>query len=377
MLVQRFDSGTLGKAKRTPQNGIRVDARLTRVGVFAYRQPDGSMRRELRPSEEVFRADSLASLQGAPVTDLHHGLVTSKNWRDLTVGHAGDTVRKDGRYVAGELVVQDEREIELVENGERCDVSLGYRCRFDATPGVFEGEAYDGVQRDIVYNHVALLPKGHGRAGRDVSLRLDSNGDEVPQPHQLPIPTRRTTMQTKANIDGIEHEVGNDSARQAIEKTVGERDALRTRLDSMQKEIDAAKKAAAENADPAKIRAAVIARVALEQTARKVLPETERLDGLSDREVMEKAIVVLEKDARFDGKSDEYVRAYFDGSVGRAEARTDEEPESREDALAAARRAAEGGPISRRPVRFDEKALQRKLRDETEKLGRGPLRSAS
>jgi hypothetical protein len=40
---------------------------LTRVGIFEYRRPDGSIRRELRLPEEVFAQESLASYKGKPV----------------------------------------------------------------------------------------------------------------------------------------------------------------------------------------------------------------------------------------------------------------------------------------------------------------------
>ncbi len=58
--VLRFDfNGSSGEFKRTPQGFLRVNARLTKVGIFKY---DGG--REYRSEEEVFRADSLASLKG-------------------------------------------------------------------------------------------------------------------------------------------------------------------------------------------------------------------------------------------------------------------------------------------------------------------------
>ena len=40
---------------------------LTRVGIFEYRRPDGSIRRELRLPEEVFAPESLASYKGKRV----------------------------------------------------------------------------------------------------------------------------------------------------------------------------------------------------------------------------------------------------------------------------------------------------------------------
>ena len=97
-MVVRFDTGTLGSVKRTPQGGIRVPASLTRTGVLEYTNPDGSIRREYRPPDEVFNADSLATLADAPVTNLHHGLVDATNWRRVTVGSLSGAPRQDGKF---------------------------------------------------------------------------------------------------------------------------------------------------------------------------------------------------------------------------------------------------------------------------------------
>ena len=56
--------------------------------------------------------------------------------------------------------------IDDIESKEKVELSASYRYRADMTPGEFEGEAYDGVIRDIRGNHVATVPEG--RAGPDV-----------------------------------------------------------------------------------------------------------------------------------------------------------------------------------------------------------------
>src|SRR5258708_19165512 len=64
------------------------------------------------------------------------------------------------------LSVWDGEAIELIDSEAQKELSSGYRYRADMTPGTFEGEQYDGVMRDIVGNHVALVKEG--RAGSDV-----------------------------------------------------------------------------------------------------------------------------------------------------------------------------------------------------------------
>jgi len=124
----------------------------------------------------VFHEDSLASLGSAPVTDLHPTeMLSPVNVRKFVIGHVSAVVRKDGQLAAGSITVEEDTVIKAVERGDRREVSCGYQCRIDATPGTHEGEPYDCVQGDIVYNHAALGPRGWGRQGRDVALRVDSN----------------------------------------------------------------------------------------------------------------------------------------------------------------------------------------------------------
>src|SRR5690606_25874157 len=105
-----------------------------------------------------------------------------------------------------------------VERKDRREVSCGYRCLVDETPGVTpEGERYDRVQRRIRYNHVAIVPEG--RAGEAVALRMDAAGNTIPPGgHVAPgqngeIPREERTMFT-IRIDGEDYPLGTDAERQ-------------------------------------------------------------------------------------------------------------------------------------------------------------------
>jgi len=172
-----------------------VPAYVTRAGVLEYKRADGTTVRELRHPDEVFRPASLESLSAAPLTDLHpKEMISPKNVRSLRVGHVGEAVRQDGHRVAATVTIEDEQIIALVERGERREISCGYACAIDATPGVWDGEHYDAVQRDIVYNHAALGPRNWGRAGSEVALRLDS-GDAMTRPPMVRRPSGGMTGQ--------------------------------------------------------------------------------------------------------------------------------------------------------------------------------------
>lgn len=177
-LVYRTDlaSGEVSQPRETSIGGVRARANLTRTGVFTYRQADGSTRREYRPEGEVFDRDSLDSLAHVPLTIGHPTKVTPDNWPRVAKGHVGERPHRSGKFVASEVFVEDRVAASDAKDGKLKELSCGYTCHFDPTPGVSpEGEAYDGIMRHIRYNHVALLPAGYGRAGPDVRLHLDAD----------------------------------------------------------------------------------------------------------------------------------------------------------------------------------------------------------
>lgn len=180
--VDRFDFARIDGAKvsRTPQGFLRVGGNLTRVGVLDYHRADGSVFRELRLPEEVFKADSLATMKLAPVTELHpSGMVTPTNVGQVQVGIVSEDVKHDDRFVIGDAVVQRQDTMSKVMSRALCELSPGYRCWVETREGEWHGQKYDGIQRDIEYNHLAVGPKDWGRSGNDVALRLDGLDDDA------------------------------------------------------------------------------------------------------------------------------------------------------------------------------------------------------
>ena len=91
--MQRYDNYAI-QAIKTDEGFVRDAPIIGRTGILEYRNVDGSIRREYRPPEEAFNVDSLASIRGKPITQLHHGLVTSANYFN---SHPVGTVISDGR----------------------------------------------------------------------------------------------------------------------------------------------------------------------------------------------------------------------------------------------------------------------------------------
>lgn len=86
--------------------------------------------------------------------------------KELTVGSTGTDAEFEAPYLYNSLVVWDKEAIDGIESDKKKELSAGYYYRADMTPGTYEGEAYDGVMRDIRFNHEALVVEG--RAGSDV-----------------------------------------------------------------------------------------------------------------------------------------------------------------------------------------------------------------
>lgn len=175
LAVSRIDA----EGVRTPAGAMRYPAVLTRAGVLPYvvDGPDGPVTvRELRPPSEVFAPASLATLRGAPLVVGHPAFIDAANWRAHVKGHVAEDVSADepAGFVRGTVQANDADVIARAESKELVEISCGYEADLEITSGVFNGEAYDAIQRNIRYNHVGLGPKDWGRAGNSVKLNLDS-----------------------------------------------------------------------------------------------------------------------------------------------------------------------------------------------------------
>jgi len=340
MAVNRYDFVPLGKVEKDPRGFLRFNANLTRTGVLEYRRADGSIQRELRHPDEVFKADSLASLSNAPVTDQHKDMVTPSNAKNLGVGIVSERIDHDERFVKGKVLVWDSEMIRMIGAGERKELSPGYRCDIDSTPGVYKGESYDVAQKNIIYNHVGIGPEGWGRSGTEVALRLD--GDDaacsafLPENDSTVKKPNKETPKMIVRIDGIEYEVGTEAWKQAIEKHEArldsERKELEQKLSKAEGRADAAEaknkeleKKLEEANDPARFDAAINERADLVSKAREVLGKDADLTGKTTRQIQEAVLGKLKESIKFDGKPDGYVEGAYEAAIA------DFKPETKKD----------------------------------------------
>lgn len=337
----RIETGRLDRAERVAGGGLRVPATVGRAGVLEYRREDGSTWREYRPAEELAAAASLASVRGAPVTDLHPPRpVDPSTYRHVARGHAGDDPRVDGDHLAVSLYVQDGDLMRAIETGERREVSAGYEVDLEHAPGVApDGTPYDAIQRRVRYNHIALGPSGWGRAGPSVALRLDARLEAIDDDRRPADAGQQEVrgMRIAIRVDGIDYSVEvdetaakalpaglakeraeADAARKALAEATSRADAAEKARDEARGRADGLEASAKAAADPQAISALVRARVELERKAAALKPAI-RCDGLTDRAIMLEAIGL--KDEQRHGA--EYVAGRFDAMVeaaGRSDA---------------------------------------------------------
>lgn len=201
--VTRYDVGEL-RASINEDGYLEDTPVVGRVGILTYRNPDGSVRREFRSPEEVFNADSLASFKGKPITLGHPGLVSAKNAKKHQIGTMMDAARQDGDNVKVPIIVHADEAINRATSGKTRQLSLGYRLDLDETPGEWNGQPYDAVQRNIRINHLALVSKA--RAGDVATLNLDGDEDITFETDADDNPPKGKTMQKLRLDSGLEYE---------------------------------------------------------------------------------------------------------------------------------------------------------------------------
>jgi len=261
--VHRYDQGTLRKPHRTEEGFLYFECVATRAGVFEYRRADGSIRREWRPREEVARADSLATLGRKPVTLTHPEeggvpvLVTPGNAKQFAAGAVGEEVEvidraddlteEEGPYVRVTGSVYRSDAIDAIESGMRA-VSCGYECDLEEKAGTTPtGERYDCIQRNITYNHLAIVPRG--RAGDVAVLRADTD-DAVQWGGITPQHSQKVTHMKRKNLRGDEYEIPADQSALA-ELLLSDVRTLKADMEEMKEDIDGMEEELKkEDADP-------------------------------------------------------------------------------------------------------------------------------
>jgi len=382
-VVKRYDSLDPGKwmttpFSKTPEGFLTGRAIVTSVGVFTYRNLDGSISRELRLPQEVFSRDSLDSMKLKPMTNDHPDeKVTPDNAKALQIGSLGNNPSEwvdnyglkfpeqmergesgsDGFHVSIDLTITDAAAIKEIEERGKYALSMGYACEVESATGVWCGMAYDAIQRKIRYNHCALVDGA--RAGDAARIRLDSN-EKQPEKNNfsihldsgdavlvnMPSGVTRGDHQAKSQEETtmnyrLDNGIGYDAPEGFVQAYV----SMKEKADAATAKADAAEKAVADSKaalstmeaqrDTEKARADKAEKELKE--AQTALNDPKRLDAAiaekvalhdaakkagieikndaSDLDIKKAIIVSVFPDSKFDGKDETYISARFDATV--------------------------------------------------------------
>ena len=218
--VIRLDSTRLNRAFFTDE-GYLVDTPIvTSTGIFEYTNPDGSTRRELRLPDEVFDPLSLASYEAKPVIITHDaGLVTKDNVAENEIGTILTKGFRDGENVRAKIVIHDTDEMK--QSGLK-ELSLGYNLDLDETPGEWNGQPYDAIQRNIRINHLALVREA--RAGEQARLNIDGRGAEMKGVKAMSIRTKTRRSDGILSPDELKEAIKEYRARHPEAGQTGNQD---------------------------------------------------------------------------------------------------------------------------------------------------------
>jgi hypothetical protein len=375
--VKRYDSLEPGRwmgvsFTRTTEGFLTGRAIVTSIGVFSYRNADGTVSRELRLPEEVFASESLNSMKLKPVTNDHPTeKVTPANTQALAVGSLGSLVTTtvqektwdgytpyeqltDGLHVAIDMTVNKEDAINDVLNGKRA-LSMGYECEIEkgGEGATWLGMAYDSIQRNIRYNHCAIVDTARAGdaariwldgteqvAGNSLGIHLDSGdavlvdikpsgssrGDRVKEQEGKSMKYRfdngmeydapegfvQAYVSMKERADNADKAVmkEREDHKVLLSKLEGERDAAKARADKAEQGL---KEAQAAINDPKRLDEAIAAKLALHDAAKKAGIEVK--NDMADTDIKKAVILSLFPEAKFDGKDEAYIAARFDATV--------------------------------------------------------------
>ena len=339
----RYDVSAIQNYEFTDEGYLRVKARIARTGIQSYTDANGGIRLEYRPEEEVAADAALDSFREKCVTKEHPPvLLDASNTKDYAVGFTSADVSYSEGFVESTLTVTDKEAIDEIMRGNVREVSCGYKVDYSPEPGITsDGQHYDGIQKNIRGNHVAIVNRARG--GAQVRLMLDSADAAV---NDLITHQKGVIMAANIAFDGVSFEAdpalaaaisaerddakgGYADMKRKYEDAMAEASKMKEEMDAMEKEMkgkcDSAEgradalseevnslKADLEAAQKVNVDSLVEDRIALIDKARTSLDSAFDFAGKTVREIMEASVKSVRGDIDLSERSDDYVTAMFD-----------------------------------------------------------------
>lgn len=213
---------------------------LSKEGVFDYSGaqisdqliPD-KIYKVYRPAQELSTQECMESFKLIPWTDEHAMLgeyYTDPGYKGIE-GVIGEEIYFEEGYLKGNIKVFTQKLANLIEKGKK-ELSIGYNCVYDIVSGVFNGQKYDVIQRNIRGNHIALV--NEGRSGSDVSVldqfkfTIDTKGFDMTEEVM-----QEAVVESPAQIEDMEKEVSIVMVSEAVAQLAGAVKGLKEQVEAM------------------------------------------------------------------------------------------------------------------------------------------------
>ena len=166
MTKREYDNNGFFEVKNNP---------LSKEGIFEYlgssigAEDPNKIYKVYRPKEELSNEETLNSFKLMPLVDNHTMLGAGETPVEDKNAHGviGEDVYFENGILFGNLKIWSEKLKSLIEEGKR-ELSCGYKCTYDFIQGIYNGESYDVIQKNIRGNHIALVDEG--RMGSEVAV---------------------------------------------------------------------------------------------------------------------------------------------------------------------------------------------------------------
>ncbi|QGG51445.1 DUF2213 domain-containing protein [Lysinibacillus pakistanensis] len=315
MKLQRYDRSLINDFAETQEGYLTVRVPITRPGVFPYARQDGTVQMEAKLPDEIFSDRTMFSARSKPVTDEHpNEPVTLDNYQTYAKGMSHTDAHVEDLKLYVSMTITDKDLIQKVFDGKQ-DISIGFMSDVVAEAGTYNGQAYEYVQRNIEINHIAIVEKG--RAGPEVAIRSDSDA------WQMDSNEGGKSKMAKVKIEENEYEVDAIDSLKAKAETAkvkgdsadalqGRYDALEVKLQNTENELQSLKE---KQVSADELDKQVEARVQLISATKPLLGDSFDFTGKTERAIKEAVIATAKQDFKGDGKSDDYINAFFDATI--------------------------------------------------------------
>lgn len=207
------------------------DNPITKEGVFPYLgeqiSPDLEPKKiymVYRPASELTNPETIESFNGVPFIDEHE--MVGDGFTKYDQRPAGGVLfnpKAENGILVGDFKIFSETMKDEISNGKK-ELSLGYLCDYELKKGVWNGQYYDAVQKNIRGNHVALVERG--RMGSDVrvydkAITMDALDIEIPAGVGSPKESGENGSSTKIGVNNMaEKETMDADKREAIREVM-------------------------------------------------------------------------------------------------------------------------------------------------------------